>query len=126
MLILIEDEFGVNEVFYIKFNNFIKLEGGLIWQCIIELCFLYFQDFDDLMIVIRKYGFSEEYERNKIVIVYYCRIGKSRIILALVVIGLVMCYLRVKYYLKYIYRCIIIWLNFDFYENEERIFEIIV
>lgn len=78
------------------------------------------------MIVIRKYGFSEEYERNKIVIVYYCRIGKSRIILALAVIGLVMCYLRVKYYLKYIYRCNIIWLNFDFYENEERIFEIIV
>lgn len=78
------------------------------------------------MIVIWKYGFSEEYECNKIVIVYYCRIGKSRIILVLVVIGLVMCYLRVKYYLKYIYWCNIIWLNFDFYENEERIFEIIV
>lgn len=119
MLILIEDDFGVNEVFYIKFNNFINIGSDLIWQFIIELCFLYFQDFDDLMIVIRKYGFSEEYERNKIVIVYYCRIGKSRIILVLVVIGLVMCYLRVKYYLKYIYWCNIIWLNFDFYENEK-------
>lgn len=31
MLILIEDEFGVNEVFYIKFNNFINIGSGLIW-----------------------------------------------------------------------------------------------
>lgn len=84
------------------------------------------QDFDDLMTVIRKHGFSEEYERNKTAIVYYCRTGKSRTTLALAVTGLVMCHLRVKHHLKYIYRCNTIWSNFDFYENEERIFEIIV
>lgn len=52
------------------------------------------QDFDDLMTVIRKHGFSEEYERNKTAIVYYCRTGKSRTTLALAVTGLVMCHLR--------------------------------
>lgn len=51
------------------------------------------QDFDDLMTVIRKHGFSEEYERNKTAIVYYCRTGKSRTTLALAVTGLVMCHL---------------------------------
>lgn len=31
MLTSIEDKFGVNVAFHIKFNNFIKLDGGLIW-----------------------------------------------------------------------------------------------
>lgn len=31
MLTSIEDKFGVNDAFHIKFNNFIKLEGGWIW-----------------------------------------------------------------------------------------------
>lgn len=126
MLTSIEDEFGVNEAFHIKFNNFINIGSDLIWQSIIESCSLYLQDFDDLMTVIRKHGFSEEYERNKTAIVYYCRTGKSRTTLALAVTGLVMCHLRVKHHLKCIYRCNTIWSNFDFYENEERIFEIIV
>ena len=54
------------------------------------------QDFDDLMTVIRKHGFSEESERNKTAIVYYCRTGKSRTTLALAITGLVMCHLRVN------------------------------
>lgn len=31
MLTSIEDEFGVNEAFHIKFNNFINIGSGLIW-----------------------------------------------------------------------------------------------
>ncbi|XP_061198164.1 paladin-like [Saccostrea echinata] len=52
------------------------------------------QDFDDLMTVIHKNGFSDDQECNKTAIVYYCRTGKSRTTLALAVTGLIMCHLR--------------------------------